>query len=155
MNENDVPSAKKIIKRVIILLAIIILLVLSVICAKYYKSRVKWKTLFDLSYSGSSDRGYEYELENKTNNSYSLTTVYIKISDAHRDYIIELNIVRFGNSHSVDKYGVVPDLQSFTWKSYGSFHIVFTTVDRSPHHFPKNLRISLNIISSSAGRFIL
>lgn len=114
MSDLDMPYTKTIIKRVVVLLIIIILLALSVFCADYYKSRVAWKNLFDLSYLGSSDIGYEYELENKTNSSYSASTVYIKISDAHRDYIIPYDTVITLHPHGTKSFVI-------TYKKLGEY----------------------------------
>lgn len=97
MNE-ELPSTKTIVKRSVILLCVVIAFVGIVFSVKHYNNYVSWENKFELLYVGTVQNyegktyGREYRIQNKTNNTYEIQTIYIKVEDAHGTYAIPYDV---------------------------------------------------------------
>lgn len=95
---GELPSTKTIIKRSAILLCVVIAFVGIAFSAKHYNNYASWKNRFVLSYVGTVQNyewktyGREYLIQNKTNNTYEIQTIYIKVEDAHDTYTIPYDV---------------------------------------------------------------
>lgn len=119
MNE-ELPSTKTIIKRSAILLCVFIAFVGIAFSAKHYNNYVSWKNRFELSYVGTVQNyegeayGREYRIQNKTNNTYEIQTIYIKVEDAHDTYTIPYDVYITLRPHE-------EEIQKFSYSKIGEY----------------------------------
>lgn len=98
MEQNNLPSTKVIVKRVLALIGIICLIVLLTAGIKYYQRNVSWNKLFVLTYIGTEENtqghsmGRKYQIYNDSNNVYEIDCIYIEVSDAHEKYIVPYEV---------------------------------------------------------------